>query len=521
MELDHLDRIEEINQFKKQVIHDEASASVDISNLDVSRELEISREEFKRKLQIMDMMCVRNKDGNKLSGGFVSCSLESRKNKESTYKLWTEEGAALTIQLSEYNGNLFYFGTRGSPTRILTGQNVVEVKDVKDMERVGRVAKKLGCTDFEARTIMAFSMIRKTVKESVGMDMFTHNELQDIKARKLNMATVGFATYWDFGKDRDEILHLLGYLGSYKVSMGKDSFDLVRMIGSIGCKTWRKVVEGGYQGPNQGVLITKYSQESKGNKMFSQMLYLKDEEIVSKKNEHNARVVERMGIGVASAFKERLVRIDNVFYKDYLAKWVQSYREAAGLGSLPTKHLMLRDAAGMLNDSDLVRDMCKVGANEVGMRLLLQAPTMTQLNNLELSEDEAKLVALWKEKCRVRIESNKSGKVLKWDSVLGTNPGYRDIARKLYAEHFLDLTVPYDFYVSLNEARAKYFMTSEERLALSHEMQGEEDVYCKIDVGQVKNRLRVEVNRMLDVLRRNVELTTSTNKKQIMARHTE
>lgn len=502
----------ELQQFISQVIHDEASASVDISMENVSRELEISESEYVRKKRIMEALCL----AGKLNGGFVSCTLEKKKERESTYKMWTEAGAALTIQLSAYNGNKFYLGTRGSPTRLLTGQNVIEMRD---LERVRKVTEKLKCTEFEARTVLAFSMVKKTVQMSLKEEMFVHNEWQDIKACRLNVATVGFATYWDFGNKRDEILHLLGYLGSYQVNTSGDSFSLLRLIGSLGCKTWRKVVDAGYQGPNQGVSITKYNRDFDGSRMFYQMMYLKDEEIASKKNVHNERIVADMAEAVAAAFRERFVRVDNVFFKEYLMQWVKTFRERVGLPALTGTNLLLRDVAHIMDNKQLVWEMCIHGANETGMRLLLQAPTMTQMNNLNLSKEKEELVEIWKQKCRAHVEQTRNGKVLRWPDVLGSDKNRRELAKELYNEHFLDLRVSYDFYVHLNEARAQYFMTPEERLALSHEMQGESDKYSKINIDTTKKRLRTEVNQMIGLLRKNVELTTSSNKKLIVSKH--
>ena len=45
------------------------------------------------------------------------------------FTFFTEHYASLTVTLTTYNGGKSYLGTRGSPTKLLSGQNLVELRD--------------------------------------------------------------------------------------------------------------------------------------------------------------------------------------------------------------------------------------------------------------------------------------------------------------------------------------------------------------------------------------------------------
>jgi hypothetical protein len=173
----------------------------------------------------------------------------------------------------------------------------------------------------------------------------------------------------------------------------------------------------------------------------------------------------------------------------------------------------------MLDNKDLVMGMCRVAANELGIRAMLLSPTMKQIDELGMGPKEDKLLSTWKEQCRVTVNLRGKGKHLKWPDILKEDRSNRKIAEDLYAKHYLDLRLPYDFYVSLNEARFRYHLKAEEHVALSLEATGETDKYNKVVLSKVKARIRDEVHETQKQLRENLYLTTTLNKKQI-AQHT-
>lgn len=461
---------------RKHVIHDESNSSVGLEDATVHRQLSVTREEYRRKLAILKDLTNASDSSKKefafKSSAFKSFKVEQNLDNRFEVSFFTKDLAVLKVSLTSYGDSKFYFGTMGSPIKIMTGQNLVEVAE---NSKVAALALKLGCSLFEARSIYGFTLIRGLVKEVLGLIFYTQSEVRSIKAREISVYSVGFATYVDFGLKRDSYFHLLACLSRAKVYVAGDSFGLDAFLG-VQAKSWRMPSGSeGWQGINTGVVIQK---KIHGSIACKQMLYLKDEEVLDKaatSGRLNKEMLDALDAKDSFDIRNRLVRIDNIFYKEYLKVWLRSLDNSVDWAS--KSNITIKDVAPLFEDPQTIRRMTRVMSCELGIRTLLFSPTLDRIQALidrsdsTLSVSEKALLSEWRLK-ETTVEVYKKGEArrLFWDSVLLSDSKKGRIeAKNLYVNQFIDVTVPYEFYVFLNEVRGNLFLSMRDRKALSQE----------------------------------------------------
>ena len=489
-----------MTKLKAQLIHDEANSSMEnrLGEAEVYRQMEISFDEYIRKLEIFKLL-VGRKD---LKGDFTTVVHTLCLKTKHEFTFFTFDGASLTVALTTYPGGKSYLGTRGSPTKLLTGQNLVAIDD---NARIDSLKSKLECSKFEARSIIGFVMIKNTVRDSVkGGKLFTPPEAKLLRELDISVFSVGYATYLDFGPNRDSDFHLLTYLANAKVNVEGDSFPIADFL-SLSTGYWRAAEDTkdepvgtpkadvtpkdtealkeateddyaqgvGWRGRLTGLLLKK-----KVNNVlaYQQMMYLKEDEVESKKDTSGRRNMEELmflSSDDKAAIKSNLVRVDNVFYRESLTAWLTAF-------DIPhnPKRITIKDIAPLFEDPDLIRRMTRHMSNELGLRLLLLAPTM---DKIEAFTEHTKSPLDFKEKAFLRTwfndsnasvitQKNKSKKIV-WPNLLKTRED-RALHKKLVAEHYLDITLPISFYRFLNEVRGEFFLTIRGREALADERIG-------------------------------------------------
>lgn len=503
---------------KLVLIHDEANSSVE-GETEIHRQLEITESEYNRKIEIFRKLV---KIG-KTSGGF--CKVIEIPAKETKYEatFFTTDGAALTVALQTYPGGKCFLGTRGSPTKLLTGQNLV---DVKDIARIDAFAKKLKCGRFEARSIIGFLMIKNTVKATLGETLFTSEESSMLRNLDVSVYSVGYATYLDFGHNRDEKFHLLTYLATARVNVAGDTFPIADFLG-VGSTEWRCDTEQGlpespgvgWRGRLTGLLLKK-----KVNNViaYQQMLYLKEEEVESKANTSGRRNKEEMSALSAvdrNELKNNLVRLDNIFFREYLKMWLTAF----GI-SYDSRRITIRDIAPLFEDPSLIRKMTQCMSNELGLRTLLLAPTMEKIEALVIHErsplEDAQKVTLehWMKNSDASVETSPKGsKRIVWDLGLDTDDHRnRPLLKTLVNDHYLDLRLPVTFYGLLNEVRGEFYLTMRDRTALAHDRIGYTGLASlALEAPAVKEKMRENIRVSIVELKKSLDLPGPESKKSI------
>mgnify|MGYP003434218000 FL=1 len=477
------------------VVHDEASSSVAlqcegsggdlISNEpSVHRNLSITKEEYYRKVAMLRKLVSRKN----LTGGsgFVSCKQADDKDGKIDHydvEFYTRKGASLTISLSKYQDKTYYFGTMGSPVKILTGQNLVEHAEE---QKVSRLAGKLRCTLFEARSLYGFFMIRDCVKAEIGEDLFTTQEARDIRQRNISVFSVGFATYRNLGPRRDEMFHTMCVMAKHAIVSGGTETPLAYYLGSSVVGLPKD--DGSENHQYTSLLIQKKIRNAIGLK---QMIYLKDKEIEAKvagSGAENHRVMtEELSTAQRREVDTTMLRIDNVFMRGYLRQWLGHLAKAEGRKVVDEevddndndkKNIMLSEIAHLFDNRNLVLDMSRLMTHELGvLPKLMGSPTLARIRFLAYSDnpknptsqEERELLKLWAKEFRCTIVgNNKRPQKPEVKSILGTDKTRRKVAQRILDEYRIDLTVPFDYYVYLDELRLRVFVPNEYALEYSH-----------------------------------------------------
>lgn len=508
---------------KLEIIHDEANSSVE-GETEIHRQLSITKGEYERKIVLFRKLVKLQR----ITGDFsrAICTLDNENKYEVTF--YTPDGAALTVALQTYPGGKSFLGTRGSPTKLLTGQNLI---DVKDIARIDSFASKLKCGRFEARSVIGFLMIKNAVKLTLDEKLFTTEESTALKNLDVSVYSVGYATYLDFTKDRDTNFHLLTYLANAKVNVASDSFPLADFLG-VTAREWRADVEKGVSETISGVgwrgRLTGLLLQKKVNNViaYSQMMYLKEEEIESKamnSGRRNAEELASLSLSDRSELKNNLVRVDNIFYREYLKMWLTAF----GIKH-DGRRITIRDIAPLFESPTLIRNMTHCMSNELGLRTLLMAPTMRKIEDLVVhpkSPLDAKgraFVARWRESTNAEVEmSPKGSRRIVWDSLFEAGDrNNRDLQKKLATDHFLDLRLPITFYRLLNEVRGEFFLTMRDREALADERIGYTGgASLASEAPRVRLEVQEKVRQSILGLKNTLNLPGPESKKSIAIRY--
>ena len=436
-------------------IHDEANNSVGIE-AEVHRQLEITEVEFGRKSKIL-----RSLSEKKMSSFFSACVIESESMNKVEFALYTKDGARLTVSLSKY-GPKSYLGTRGSPVKILTGQNVVELQET---EKVERLASKLKCSLFEARTILGFVLLKNTVKKELEIELFTKDEVSLIKDRELSVYSVGFANYIDLGMRRDQYMELLGFIVGSNVSINSTQFPFMAFLGSVRAEIIRADSASRFKnevvlGPIQTIILKKFENNALS---FTQTLYDKGEEIRAKKNEKNMEQVLALPPSQQQAIDSNLIRVDNVFYKSYLKTWLFAYDKIKR-----EKNIMLRDVAPLFSSQETLKSMIAMATYKLGIPLILLAPSVAGIEKIraEAKGLESKILEEW-----IRLIPRGAGRVIQFQvsELKGKSESRARAIDSIRSKYWLDLNYPYMMYHNLSRIRAEFYHTAEDNRIMNEQ----------------------------------------------------
>lgn len=504
----------------KQVIHDEANTSV---VGDVHKQLDITQKEYERKLSLLRNLIDLGKFGGKK---FCSCIVVSEITNRFECRLYTHDKAALNLILTRYNDNRFFFGTRGSPMRVLTGQNVVEYTE---HERVITLAKELTCSLFEARTIVGFELVQECIKDELTKvnkkvkPFFTELELESVYSRKLGVYSIGFARYINFGIDRDDNFHLLSYLATQEINMAGVKMPLIMLLGNLQATTWEHDKKCDAIGRNTSLLLQKKSQGT--SLSFQQMLYIKEAEVEQKDSVANGAALKNLSVKQQTEM-EGMIRVDNTFFKPYIKEWLGFLNPE--LKKVGGNDLMLCDVAPLFDNPRMIKDMCDIMSHELGIKLLLLAPTPKRIEQIAhglggtkeaLTNGQRSKLQDWIKTCRLKLEKTKTGHVKpKWDSSIST--ANSRLAQLLYNEFCLDIRVPYDFYVHLDHSRGGFHHDELEALASSDAARNFKGRYSEAHrAEEIQARVSVMIDDTLRHLGKSLKLEHHMPKHILLAKH--
>jgi hypothetical protein len=481
----------------QQEIHDEFNGSVGMSeDAEVYKQLPIVK--WSHKKRMLEEVVNKGKFEGKT---FVSARVKGEvTERQMNIILMTKDGAALRLSLTKYHGGKAYLGTSGSPVKILTGQNVVEVSESRKIEKL---ARKLDCSLFESTSLLGFMLLRKFIREVLGEQFFTDREMQDIRDRKISVMSVGYAIYLEFGDQRDSHLDMLGTLAEATVVFYGRNVPLVEFMGMT-AKAWTGPEDEDWIGPKTGVMFQK---KLKNQIAFKQLFYLKEAEVKDKQKSsgrNNNETVEFLVGENKEAFHNTLVRVDNTFGTVGIKEWMYATkaRERNDIGGIP-----LWEAAKLFAEPTTRQSMINYMGVELGIRTLLMAPSedkikkLIESDNSPLQENEREWLEIWRATMPTYEKKGNKSRIV-YKSLLGDSKLAAKLALKLWDEYYLDVRLPYIFYAYLTEVKGNMFLTMEDRLAISHYARGYDGSNSLADQApRIKKLMRKKVSESISGMR--------------------
>jgi hypothetical protein len=505
-----------------EIIYDECNASItDSSEAEVERGVQVTPAEWARKRELLLRLC-----DTRLSGAVFSLA---KKHKVAENKieilLLTKDGASLNVSLFKYSNGLCYLCTRGSPTKILSGQNVLPVRDSRE---VLKLRNRLQCTDFEAKSVLGFYMISKCCKSELGIGntFYTDAEVNALDTLNISIYSLTFATYRSFGRTREERdfnLRLLSRLAVWPTSIGDTDFLLVNYL-KVRAKIWKiegDDTEDGHvvHGKHTGVMFQRTRPD--GRILAKQVYYLKEDEIEAKTNsgQKNREMVLSLPTKLRKDLRDRLVRVDNTFGKEYIKEWLKA------LTKKEHKDITIRDANPLCDSVEFIAAMATMATNDLGLRVLLLGPTIADIRKIEanedsdLSEGEMKILKEWL-LLEVDTAPSKTGKgaKLNWTNITSNSmPAWR-LNQKLMTRHYFDLRLPFAFYQALNAARADMFVVGKGRQALDADRNNDAGLGSfREELGAIKNVSIEKARELVGGIRNVFVLPTERTKESIVS----
>jgi hypothetical protein len=488
-----------------QIIHDEANSSVSSDSVQIDRQLPITSIEFERKWLLLERIVALRSLGKQ----FVRVERNSSEKASTKLELvlFTEDGAGLTVNLVAYgNGKnrVCYFGTRGSPTKLFSGQNLLEIKESNGVDTL---ALKLNCSKFEAMSLYGFWLFFKAVKEQFQDDFFTQEERTKLRQRKVGVYSVGYATYEDFGNNRDQIFSLLVAVTS-KFPVQRSMISLTEMYG-VKATSFGKQSSDGSLDKLTTLVLKKYAD---GKSLCSQTLYLKEKEVEAKSNSFSGKKNKSLMDKIGVKQLETHVRFDNVFYAPYLKRWLN----AVGSSCSEDSSVTLDEISPLFSSNENIKTMVSAMKQEMGLRTLLLAPTLERISFLAtgdrspLSKEEKLLLQKW-----FAVECIVKDDRLHWECFTASNErSVARLAQRMFVEEYLDLSLPVFLYGQLDALRMHYCATVDEQNSLNHATLGYTGFESKIKLSpEIQSRLKLGIRKDLKTLRANIPTLTAKSLK--------
>jgi hypothetical protein len=507
--------------FTDQLIHDESNTSIEVSDkTKVTRQLGISVKEFERKRELL--MSLTSEQLKKVSSEFVGVEIKS--NPESVSKLelvlWTKNQAGLNVTMTRYGDKVCYLGIRGSPSRLLDGQNVVET--VEESERIQKLMKKLKCGAFGARTVIGFFMIHSVVKKVTGgEEFFVEKEKRRIWKRDIGIYSVGYADYIRL-KNRDKYWPYLTFVCTSHVDVNGQHIGLLESFMNIHASSWRsRIVDLDVRppdirkkmcdpiGPTTSLLLKKKINNVNGCYC---MMYLKDYEVKETGKPSNLRALAKMSMSERQEFESELIRVDNVFQNQYLLAWVNAWRRHRNLG--PVSKVTVATAECLFDDKNLLRGMVAGMRNDLGVRTLLGAPSTGRIRELAVNppikDSKLRETVRWMLKHWIDMETTWVRYNPTWESILEREDleipesRRREASKWLLMNEYLDLTLPYEFYRFLNRARMRFFQVPEDNKILDNASLGA--ITDPVEKASLVSKVEKKLLKQADMMTREMRL---------------
>jgi hypothetical protein len=293
-------------------------------------------------------------------------------------------------------------------------------------------------------------------------------------------------------------------------------------------------------------LVLKKSEDGKA--AYSQTLYLKEEEVKAHamvySGEANLEEMRKLRKEEQDQMSKELVRVDNVFYASHLKNWVSAFypellrnrveiiRKENELHGRSTKKITvpvyISDLVPLFSSRVILREMINSMKNELGLRTILFAPTLDRIQALrdrgDFGERGNEMVDKWVQ-TDVHVKHGEEGSqehLNKEHSLVWEKPWEIDnkadhrVVTFLRKEFCLDLSLPYEFYTLLDEARISHRASFAERKALGHAYLGFRGTLSLAgNAPDIILRLKKELRAELLDMKSSVALTLPRSKKAI------
>ncbi len=438
----------------KVMPQDDISCGLD-ENL-AQTELEVTEREYDRKLRILQDLCALSY--SKKLGIYVKVSIEPQGDKYLVSAV-SKNNATSHFTLYKSSENRFFFNVRGSPTKLLSGQNIVETSS-DDNVLLRSLMTQFNCSRFVALSMAAFFKLQDEVELSLGKQFFNAVEYIKVKRGEVNLASLTFAVFLDIAEsDRNRIFHYLASMYGHRSYRDNNELVTLGKFFNVLAKPWSQVSEDDPTSNRvfSGILLA--IKNSSSATVGSLQLYLKDHEMKFKERKKSAQGNLRL-VKESPELKDelgRLVRVDCSFKKPLLKQW---YKALTGEERNPT----ILDLDPLFSHEELLKIMIQDLINSTGMALVLKAPSMKQVVELlaSLKGKEHLLIKQW-------FEHKELSKPI-W------RPQDYPKIKEILALYNLDLTVPLRFYELLDVLRTNFLAHSlEDQRAIEYSFLGLDD----------------------------------------------
>jgi hypothetical protein len=484
--------------------------------------LSITVDEFERKKKL----CL-SLDQPSLKGDIIGCSMDSASPTQVKISLYAEGGGVLILEVRNYDKN-HYVGISGSPTKVLSGQNLINKLSEKNENRVEQVSKKLNCTRVEAICVVSFGLIQSVFRKNLEVDFFNAEEWEKIRTREVSVFSLGFASYVKLGESESEAKKSLGLLASLAsatvtVSALDEDGDNRRLVhqqlislydGTLSAELkGMKTQKSGYDGTSVSVVLKK--TDNSRSLICSQTFYNKDVEVEDNKDLYTGKGNSEQKKILSDADLERLkthVRVDNVFYAPYLSSWLAASVPKGTVLESTGKSILLKEIAPLYDQPLLVHAMIDYMRSELGVRALALSPTITGIRTLcsKLPASIGKELKRWTDDSSLTAKTSKRGLLVDYDfSKLQLS---YETLELMMTKYYLDLRAPFDFYVHLDSIRSRYLLdyTDVRNLALyssGHEVSTEV-------IKAIHTKMRASSLEVLSALRSNLVIGNNLQAKR-------
>lgn len=406
------------------------------------------------------------------------------------YNLVCSNGCVIvvTLQMAK-NKAKWFLNARCSPTKLATGQNILQ----PDSKWLSATMEEHKLSEFEALSLLPFIYLQEVfLNLNKPKDFFSYEEFYAIvKNGEININSVTFASYLDFGKNRDRVLDFLSACLTAYVYIGGRQIPLYKLTRRMNAKTWpheegAKSASSFFSSLNSGLLITLNNKDD--SPLYKYMLYCKDYEIKSKFNKasSNKNYTIYKENPVLGKQLHRFVRMDLTLFKSSLVKFT------------PEDSLTLKSLNKLLHDEAQLKPiiLSALAASPIATTLFsMNYKDLVQVELHNYSAEFREMVSKW---LKPTLKSSLiNGKVTtSWVTHYNGNQFLKERI-KFYNETFVDLSFPIEFYRKLSLVRENYFQTLEEEKTLELAQVSNLDIQYNSKTRKILQKRFVEFKRTI------------------------